>query len=123
MGQWRFQVSSNARKGLLAKPPVIVALILCVFIWLGCIFYQFTKLCFDHYFPYEGKVVAIGHTWVDYVTYETTSWDHLIIETPKGGKIDRLVSLQNRILAGIKPGSQVIKRRGFKERVIVSDKR
>ena len=117
MPKIRFKFSSNVDKGPLSEQPVIIILVCSVLIWLGCIVYQFNKLCWDHYFPYEGRVVEIKNNWVDYVTFESTPWEHMIIETPDGRMIDRLVSLTNRARAGIKVGDTVIKYKGFESRV------
>jgi len=110
---FRFQIQSNVSRGPLSKGPVLIILIFCVLLWLSTVTFSFVNMMYDHYFPYEGKVLEIRSRWTDHVTFENTLWDHLIIKTPDGRIVDKLVGREQRLLARIKTGDIVAKRRGF----------
>jgi hypothetical protein len=74
----------------------------CVFAYTG-----------DAYFPYGGQVVAIRTSWAKRFILESGDEEILVIRTPDGKMIDRVVSMQTRILQGIRVGDHVVKERGF----------
>ena len=41
-----------------------------------------TKYVRDSYFPYEGEVVAITRSWMDWLLLENNDQEHLTIRTP-----------------------------------------
>jgi len=71
------------------------------------------KVARDYYFPYEGEVLRIEKRWYDHIAFEFPTWEHLIIKTPDGKTIDRLVSLEVRLPNRIAPGDYVVKKQGF----------
>lgn len=102
MAQWRF----------LGTPMGCFLAALAVAL-LGGFVWCVAKYMHDAYVPYENKVVAIRRSVAERFILESVDDEHLIIQTPDGRTIDRIVPIQNRILAGIGVGDSVVKQRGF----------
>jgi hypothetical protein len=81
-----------------------------------------TKYLRDSYFSYEGEVVAIARSWIDWLVLEGNDQEHMIIRTPAGDTIDRVVSIQTRSLQRIEVGDYVVKSRGIRRKVRPRDK-
>jgi hypothetical protein len=111
-GKWRFQGS-----------PFAVVSIIFILIWLFLVVKTATKLTGDYYYPYEGRVLRIETRWYDHIPFDFMTWEHLVIETPEGEIIDRLVSMEIRFSNHIQPGDYVIKSKGFRNAVRPRDKK
>ncbi len=112
----------------LKKPPLVSSplfqqhlnrVIVLFFTGFAC---SVTKYIRDSYFPYQGKVVAIKRSWTDWLLFESGNKEHLIIQTPEGRTIDRVVPMQIRVIQGIEVGDYVVKNRGFQNKVKPHDK-
>ena len=103
--------------------PLALILFLMALVWLYLIGHAAVNLVWDGYFPYEGRVLDIETRWTDYATGEFIRWEHLIIETPDGEWIDKLLSFERRVTSRIKKGDVIIKKRGFSNRVRPRDKK
>jgi hypothetical protein len=105
------------------KSPLAVIGILFVLIWLFFVATMAIKVTWDYYYPYEGRVLKIESRWYDHILFEFTTWEHLIIETPDGEPIDKLVSMEIRLPNRIETGDYVIKGKGFRNTVRPRDKK
>lgn len=103
--------------------PLALVLLVAVVVWLILIFHAAVNLVWDGYFPYQGRVLEIETRWSDYITGEFVRWEHLIIETPEGETVDKLLSFERRVTSRIKKGDYVVKKRGFFNRVRPRDKK
>lgn len=113
---------SGARWRFLTNPLSAVILI-ALFGWHFLVAKTAIKLTWGYYYPYEGTVLKIETHWYDYVAFEFMTWEHLIIETPEGEVIDRLISVQTRIPGRIQVGDYVIKGEGVGDKVRARDKK
>jgi hypothetical protein len=113
-GRNKFRFSGN---------PLALVLFVAVLVWLFLILHAAVNLVWDGYFPYQGRVLNIETRWADYVTGELVHWEHLIIETPEGETVDKLLSFERRVTSRIKKGDYVVKKRGFFNRVRPRDKK
>jgi len=93
---------------LFAVPAVLGIIYVAGF--LGCV----GKYLRDSYLPYEGEVVAIKRSWTDWFLLESNDQEHLVIRTPAGNTVDRVVSLQTRSLQRIEVGDYVVKDKGIR---------
>lgn len=80
------------------------------------------KVLRDAYFPYEGQVQHIKSSWLDTLVFESSDYQYLVINTPSGKTIDRIISSGVRTRQRIEPGDYVIKVRGFRNHVRPRDK-
>ena len=103
---WRFRGTPMGCVLVLLAVTLITGLLWCV-----------TKYVHDAYVPYEGEVVAIRRSWAERFILESGDDEHLIIRTPEGRAIDRVVPSQDRILQGIGVGDHVVKEKGFRHRI------
>ena len=113
---WRGSGGGGARWRVLGTPMgwVLVPLTLALlvgFVW--CV----GKYLHDAYVPYEGEVVAIERSSLEWLILESSDDEHLTIRTPDGKMIDRVVPMQHRVMAGIGVGDYVVKKRGFSHHV------
>ncbi|MBN1425280.1 hypothetical protein JXA88_12060 [Candidatus Fermentibacteria bacterium] len=109
-GRWRFL--GTPLGGVLALLGLAV---------VAAFFVSVATYVHDAYFPYEGEVVGLKVRWVDRFILESPEEEHLVIRTPAGKTIDRVVPMQIRIRQGIRIGDQVVKERGFRNRVRLRD--
>lgn len=110
----RFQFSGN---------PIAAMLILCALLLLSLFVITAIDFLWDQYFPYEGKVLKIETRWYDYITFEFMTWEHVMIETPDGKTVDKLVSTEIRLPNRIKVGDYVVKQKGFRNAIRPRDKK
>jgi len=94
-----------------------------VLIWLFLVIKAAINITWDSYYQYEGKVLKIETRWYDRIPFEFNTWEHLIIKTPDGKTIDKLVSMEIRLPNRIETGDYVIKGKGFKNTVRPRDKK
>ena len=119
---WRDSGKGKAQWRFLGTPMGWVLALLAVtlvsgFMW--CV----VEYVHDAYVPYQGEVVAIRRSWAERFILESSDDEHLIIRTPEGRTIDRVVPIQHRILQGIGVGDQVVKERGFRNRIRLREPR
>ena len=103
------------------KSPLAILSILFALIWLFFIIVTAIKVTWDYYYPYEGRVLKIETRWYDHIPFEFVTWEHLVIETPDGKTIDKLISMEIRLPNRIETGDYVIKGRGFRNTVRFRD--
>ena len=101
---------------LLGSPMGCILAALALVLVAGLVWY-IAKYVHDAYVPYEGEVVAIRRSWAERLILESSDDEHLIIRTPEGRTIDRVVPIQDRILQGIGVGDHVVKEKGFRHRI------
>jgi hypothetical protein len=104
--RWRFLGSPVGCILVLLAAALVIGFIWCV-----------GKYLHDAYVPYEGEVVAIRMSWAERFILESSEDEHLIIRTPEGRTIDRVVPVQDRIVQSIGVGDHVVKERGFRHRI------
>jgi hypothetical protein len=80
------------------------------------------KVLRDGYFPYEGRVHRITTSWLDWLVFDFSDYEHLVIQTPTGKTIDRIVSMEIRSRQRIEKGDDVVKGRGLRNWVRPRDK-
>ncbi|MBN2399658.1 MAG: hypothetical protein JXI33_04885 [Candidatus Aminicenantes bacterium] len=103
--------------------PLALTLLLFVLLLLFLIVKAPIEYGWDSYFPYEGIVLKIETCWLDWLASEFMSLEHLIIETPEGKIIDKVVSMDVRIPNRVQAGDYVVKRTGFGNPVRPRDKK
>jgi len=103
-GSPRIKLHGNPLAGVL-----LMALLTLVVIELSVAF-DFMR---DRYAGYEGKIVDINNTWVDWLTLDFMPVEHVVVESPDGSRQDRLVTMTIRVNNRLQIGDQVIKKRGF----------
>ena len=103
--------------------PLSVVILIAVFGWLFLVAKTAIKLTWDYYYPYEGRLLKIETHWYDRIAFDFMTWEHLVIETPEGEVIDRLVSVHTRIPSRIQVGDYVIKGEGIVNAVRARDKK
>lgn len=103
--------------------PVALVLIAFVLFFMVSFALLAVKDLRDSYFPYEGEVVAIKTSWLDWFLFESGNQERLIIQTPDNRTINRMVSQQIRVLHRIEVDDYIIKKRGFSKHVRPRDKR
>jgi len=119
---WRDSGKGKAHWRFLGTPMGCILALLAVALVVGFV-WCVGKYVHDAYVPYEGEVVAIRRSWVERFILESGDDEHLIIRTPAGRTIDRVVPTQHRILQGIGIGDQVVKERGFRNRIRLREPR
>jgi hypothetical protein len=102
--------------------PLAIVFAVLVVTFVVAFFLSVAKYLRDSYFPYQGEVVAITRSWADWLLLEDNDQEHLVIRTPGGDTIDRVVTMQTRSLQRIKVGDYVVKERGIRKKVRRSDK-
>jgi hypothetical protein len=109
--------SNNKRTWRIFGNPISVVLAVLAVLGITGFACSAAKYVRDSYFPYQGKVVAIKKSWADWVLFESGDQEHLIIQTPDGKTINRVISMQTRILQRIDVGDYVVKNRGFRNQI------
>ena len=118
-----YKDSAAGRKWRFYGSLFAVLILLFALIWLFLVTKTAIKLAWDYYYPYEGRVLKIETRWYDHIPFEFMTWEHLVIETPDGKIIDRLVSMEIRFPSRIQTGDYVIKEKGFRNTVRPRDKK
>jgi hypothetical protein len=102
--------------------PLGAALSVLAIMYLAGFAWCVIKYLRDNYLPYNGEVIAITRSWTDWLVFEHDDQEHLVIRTPDGDTIDRIVSMQTRSLQRIEVGDYVVKDRGMSRKVRPRDK-
>jgi DNA-directed RNA polymerase subunit H (RpoH/RPB5) len=91
---------------------LLVAVLLQV--WLLLAVFVGIDFLHDRYGAYQGKVVAIrSRTLLDHLAMEFIFVEHLVLKTPEGKTIDKMVGVENRAFFRIEVSDWVVKERGF----------
>ena len=112
-GKWKFLLKGN--------PFAIIIIIILLGFLLYSLFYAGAMLV-TGYFPYEGTVIRIERDFVHDVFSEDED-DRLVIRTPEGKEIERMVSMYVRVSQRIFVGSYVVKEKGFFKKPKVINKK
>lgn len=118
-----FKNSPSGARWRIFTNPLSAAILIAVFGWLFLVAKTAIKLTWDYNYPYEGTVLKIETHWYDRIAFEFMTWEHLVIKTPEGEIIDRLVSVQTRIPSRIQVGDYVIKGEGIGNAVRARDRK
>lgn len=112
---WRGASDRKMKCRVSGNPIALVLIVFAVILVFGFAI-SAAKYMHDSYFPYEGRVLAIETSWLDWFVFEDHDYEHLVIRTPEEKTIDRFVSKETRSLQCIKVGDYVIKVSGFLNR-------
>ena len=119
---WQDSSKRKVHWRFLGTPIGCVLVLLAVTLVTGFV-WCVAKHMHDAYFPYQGEVVAIRTSWAERFILKSVDDEHLIIRTSEGSMIDRVVPMQVRIMQGIGVGDQVVKEKGFRNRVRLREER
>ena len=113
---------AHKTKCLMLGNPLGAILAISALMYLAGFAWCAAKHLRDSFFSYEGDVIAITRSWMDWLVLEGNDQEHLIIRTPPGNTIDRVVSIQTRSLQRIEVGDYVVKSKGIRKKVRPRDK-
>ena len=113
---------SGGRGWRISGGPTALVLSVLALLFLALFFTTAARFTLHAYTAYEGRLQAVESRWTDFLAFEFGECEHLIIETPEGKTIDRMVGLHTRISRGIRPGDYVVKEKGFGNRVRPRDR-
>ncbi|MBN2790803.1 MAG: hypothetical protein JXR69_11480 [Candidatus Delongbacteria bacterium] len=117
------KTSAETRFFVKFKSPFGFLLIFAAtFIFLS-FFVQVSAYTYDQYYPYEGKVIDIQKKWFDSFIFDSSDYEHLVIETEDGSIIDRYIDTHYKVMIRVEPGDHVVKKKGFRSKVKVIGKK
>jgi len=122
-----FHIGRNSPAGK-TKPgwrgnPICLVLLGAVLIYFVNLVFSIGKFTRDTYAPYEGQVLEVTTSWKDWFVFESAGYEHLVIKTPEGNKVDRFIPMEIRAVQNIAAGDYVVKEKGFRNRVRPRDKK
>jgi len=109
---WRGASDRKMKCRVSGNPIALVIIVFAIILVFGFAI-SAAKYMHDSYFPYEGRVLAIETSWLDWFVFEDHDYEHLVIRTPEEKTIDRFVSKELRCRQCIKAGDYVVKGKGF----------
>ncbi len=115
---------SNSRfpKISIRNPIGSIILLLILGFFLYSIFNVCTRVI-TRFKPYEGTVIAIKNDWINNSLSEDSTGLMLLIRIKSGKIIKRAISLENKLHSRITIDDYIIKKKGFRNRTRVKNKK